>query len=64
MFSMLLRPDGAVEAVSTLLTGVAVATAVRRMTASAPEGERIFDDSPSDVEDVAVDAPASSGPTT
>ncbi|TQM71456.1 BirA family biotin operon repressor/biotin-[acetyl-CoA-carboxylase] ligase [Actinomadura hallensis] len=58
MFSMLLRPDVPVERLgwAPLLTGVAVATAVRRMTAWAQEGERFFDDGPSDVRDVAVDA--------
>ncbi|MBB4778014.1 biotin--[acetyl-CoA-carboxylase] ligase [Actinomadura livida] len=53
MFSMLLRPDVPVPALgwAPLLTGVAVATAVRRMTAWAQEGEGFLAGG-----DVAVDA--------
>ncbi|MFS2293329.1 MAG: biotin--[acetyl-CoA-carboxylase] ligase [Actinomadura sp.] len=56
-FSMLLRPRVPVERLgwAPLLTGVAVAAAVRRMTAWAQEGERFFG-GPSSTGDVAVDA--------
>lgn len=58
MFSMLLRPRVPVPMLgwASLLTGVAVATAVRRMTAWSQAGEGFLGEDAGDAGDVAVDA--------